>query len=216
MTERNTRDNTRDLGALRRQVEAYRRTDDERGLAVALGELGVQLAAKGGAAGGEEDRSAAQRHLVEALSLFERVGDHGGAALTRLNLGNLASDAGQWAEALAFYNSAGPLFERLGDLPRLGLLYRNIGLLHRRQHHPAEAIAAYAQAAALHERTGDEVGTASALYHLAHLHAARGEPAEAIRAMERVVVVDLAHGFPKYAENMATLKRWRTEAGFSR
>ena len=108
----------RDLETLRRQIEAYRRSDDERGLAVVLGELGVQLAAQAG----EENRGAAQRHLKEALALFERVGDHGGVALTWLNLGNLASDAGRWMEALTSYRAAVPVFERLGDLPRLGFL----------------------------------------------------------------------------------------------
>ncbi len=212
---------TRDIEALRREVEVYRRSDDERGLAVCLGELGVQFAARGAAAGSREagdpsriaDREAARQCLMEALGLFERVGDQGGVALTRLNLGNLASEAGGWEDALASYRAALPLFERVGDLPSLGLLYRNLGLLHRRMNQPAQALAAYQQAAALHERVGDDVGMAAALYHLAHLYAGEGALRDAVRAMERVVVVDLAHGFPKYAENIATLRQWRAEAG---
>jgi tetratricopeptide (TPR) repeat protein len=116
----------------------------------------------------EDNPSLARQHYERARTLFEGVGDHGGAALALHNLGMLEAHSGQWAVADHCFRIAIERAELARDRELLAraLLNRAEALIERRA--LDDAVAHCDRALAIHADLGDEIGRGEALRWRAH------------------------------------------------
>lgn len=94
------------------------RYDD--GIGYVENSLGILYAEKG-------ELKKAIHHWKNAHAIFEDVNDEMTAAVL-MSLGIATNIAGEWNEALSYYQRALPKFEQIGSMSRLAELHHNIGM----------------------------------------------------------------------------------------
>jgi predicted ATPase len=87
-------------------LAAFRRAEDEAGVALALLRLGL-------AAWSRQDLDSAEERLGRALALFRRLGAEWGTATTLASMGDVARARSDWAQVAQFYNEALQRYRRL-------------------------------------------------------------------------------------------------------
>src|SRR5207237_525594 len=110
-----------------------RRQGDDRGLASALGNLGVVALSQG-------DYAGARTLYEQSLAFFDRLEDKPGQANALLNLGNVAADQGDHAGAQALYEQSLALFRELGDKQGVAYALQAFAALAAARGYPARAV----------------------------------------------------------------------------
>jgi tetratricopeptide (TPR) repeat protein len=108
---------------------------NERFLAWVHTNLGLTLWRQG-------DLQEAEAHLIQAITLFETIGDPIHQAVARMNLGNIYIALARPQQALSCYLQAEPIFRRSGDVNRQAMIYNNIGKSYRTLGKSEDAISA--------------------------------------------------------------------------
>lgn len=125
------------------------------------------------------DESGAENLWLEALELYESVGDLGGQGYMNTNLGGLAYFEGRWDEALEYYERSRDVAERLGDVAEVGVTEGNIGEVLVKQNKFDEAEPRLIKAVRVARASGDAVGVIFANLQLARVLIERGNYPEA-------------------------------------
>ena len=100
-------------------------------------------------------------------------------------LGILAQQRGDYAEAARQYQRSLDINERLGDQAGMASSYHQLGILAQLQGDYAEAARQYQRSLDINERLGDQAGMASSYHQLGILAQLRGDYAEAARQYQR-------------------------------
>lgn len=152
--------------------------EDQPGVGFANATLGIIAARR-------VDRRVAERHFLDALDTFRRLGLKGEAASVLNNLGNLSADVGDLHRASRFYEGALQLQREVRDDRGSALTLNNLCLAAQRMgdlDHAGE----HAEAArVLFRGIGDRLGEAATENNLANLEAERGRPAQALALYAR-------------------------------
>ncbi|GIU89335.1 MAG: hypothetical protein KatS3mg010_0434 [Acidimicrobiia bacterium] len=88
------------------------------------------------------DGSSLGRRMLEAVTIYEQLGEVAKQGAALANLGFLASNAGRWDEAVGWFTRARPLYERCGDLVGSAIVDSNLGeiLVNQWRLHDAEPL----------------------------------------------------------------------------
>lgn len=124
-------------------------------------------------------RDVADHRSRAALAGRRRAGDDVGTARAQNQLGALALDRHDLAEAERRYREALAAFHAVDDRGAVGRMLNNLGEVARLQGHLATAEERYAEALALHEAATDERGVAIVKGNLGSVARRLGRPAEA-------------------------------------
>jgi tetratricopeptide (TPR) repeat protein len=119
---------------------------------------------------------------IETARESEKPRDEAGLVL---ELGMLAQDQGDYAEARDLYVEALDIAQVRGDHAREALSLHQLGMLAQLQENYAEANRLYEESGYLAQQLGDRAGVASSLHQLGVLAYLQGRPAEARRLYEK-------------------------------
>jgi tetratricopeptide (TPR) repeat protein len=127
-------------------------------------------------------------------------------------LGILAQDRGDYAEAARQYQRSLDIEERLGNLADMAASYHQLGILAQRRGDYAEAARQYQRSLDINERLDDQVSTATTCSQLGILEAERGgPPAAAIAWHTRALAIRLNLRLPRAVNNLRGLAALRSE-----
>lgn len=136
----------------------------------------------------------AERLCQQALTIFERLGNEDGMAISIHQLGIVAIDRGDLAEAERRYQESLAIDERLGNQAGVAASFHELGILaHSRGDYP-EAERRYRQSLTIKERLGNQAGLAVTYQQLGILASNRGDLAEAERRFQQSLAINERFG----------------------
>ena len=127
----------------------------------------------------------AQRHLEDALHLFEQAGSRVDQAHINRNLALVSQNDGRHAEALHYLRASCELYETLGDESGYARALEASGWSHLELGDHARAIECCERALDLLRRNGDPSGEAYTWGALGYVHDRRGDHQQAIVCLKR-------------------------------
>lgn len=133
---------------LKESLALWRQIGDQKGIAMALSNLGPMLLRQG-------DYSGATAMLEEALGVRRQLPERRGLIATLMNLAITLSEQGEHARAVDLYREALNLARTAGDDDQVALVLANFARTEIGQGHLNEAEALYAEAAPIFERLGN-------------------------------------------------------------
>jgi DNA-binding SARP family transcriptional activator/tetratricopeptide (TPR) repeat protein len=131
----------------------------------------------------------AQPLLIQAIDIFELVGEVHGMALALRNLALAERVMGEADAALDRYRQALPLLETVGDRAAEGHVLVSIAVIHLEEGRLGEAEPLLDRALALFRDEGVQRGEAQALNRIAELSLLRGDAQRALEAFEGALVI---------------------------
>jgi CHAT domain-containing protein len=134
-------------------------------------------------------RTDARRRYLEALDLFEALGDDRGRANAALNAGVLSYVVGEPAKALPLLERALGFWQRVGDPRGEARTCSNIGVVHYALGDLPAAIDWYNRALPLRRAAGDKSGEAGTLHNIGLVYNNLGEPQQALDQFARALEV---------------------------
>ncbi|MGW0811396.1 AfsR/SARP family transcriptional regulator [Nonomuraea sp. NPDC002799] len=133
--------------------------------------------------------SEAQPLLVQAIDIFELIGEVHGLALALRNLALSERVRGEVDAALDRYRQALPLLEEVGDRAAEGHVLVSIAAIHLEVGRLSEAEPLLDRALAIFRSEGVQRGEAQALNRIAELSLLRGDAGRALEAFEGALVI---------------------------
>jgi len=159
-------------------LELKRAVKDERGVAVALSQLGALAIPQG-------DLNEARKRYLEAMNSFHSIGEERTEAIIWHQLGRVAQEAREWPEAERCYKESLAIEERIGDKASAAATCNQLAMVAVGAGRPDEAERWYTRAIALGEEL-NYVGELGKWYsNLANLLLAQGRLDEAERYAHR-------------------------------
>ncbi|HUR02513.1 MAG TPA: tetratricopeptide repeat protein, partial [Nonomuraea sp.] len=131
----------------------------------------------------------AQPLLVQAIDIFEQIGEVHGMALALRNLALSERVRGEVDAALDRYRQALPLLEAVGDRAAEGHVLVSIAAIHLEEDRPGEAEPLLDRALAIFRGEGVQRGEAQALNRIAELALLRGDARRALEAFEGALAI---------------------------
>ena len=131
----------------------------------------------------------AQPLLVQAIDIFEQIGEVHGMALALRNLALSERVRGEVDAALDRYRQALPLLEAVGDRAAEGHVLVSIAAIHLEEGRPGEAEPLLDRALAIFRGEGVQRGEAQALNRIAELSLLRGDARRALEAFEGALAI---------------------------
>ena len=131
------------------------------------------------------DEPGAEELWLDALELYEEVGDLIGQGYMNNNLGGLAYFEGRWDEALDYYERSRDLAERVGNAVDVGVTEGNIGEVLVKQNKFDEAEPQLRRAVRVARASGDAFTVVFANLQLARILIERGQLSEAEAVLEQ-------------------------------
>ncbi|WP_327586785.1 tetratricopeptide repeat protein [Nonomuraea sp. NBC_00507] len=137
----------------------------------------------------QQHYSEAQPLLLQAIDVFEEIGEVHGTALSLRNLALSLRVRGDLAAALERYRQALPLLGEVGDRAAEGHVLVSIAAIHLEEDRLGEAEPLLDQALEIFRGEGVQRGEAQALNRLAELSLRRGDPQRALAAFEGALTI---------------------------
>lgn len=132
------------------------------------------------------DEPGAQKLWLDALALYERVGDLSGQGYMNINLGGLAYVEGRWDEALEYYGRSRDAAERLGNSVDVGVAEGNIGEVLVKQNKFDEAEPQLNRAVRVAKASGDAFTVVFANLQIARIFIERDDHAQAADLLREI------------------------------
>ncbi|MDA7936306.1 sigma 54-interacting transcriptional regulator [bacterium] len=133
---------------------------------------------------------AARLHFENAVEFAQRIGNLRHAASSHLNLGVVAKDMGEHAEAASRFREANALYESLGDQGRAAIAKANLGIAALARDDIETARTTLSEAVSSLLQLGDTETARLSMIMLARAHVRAGDVAEAEAALALVGVPD--------------------------
>lgn len=175
----------RDTGALDeadRHLSAglalFERTNDERGIAASLDDMGKIRWLKG-------DYPSALADMRKGLAMRRQLGDRRGIALSLNNVGLVLQDSGEYEEATRALEQSLAIRREIGDLVGIVTTLNNIGTVAQDQNDHAQALAFYQEAHTLAKEIGDKNRVALSLTNLGEALYRLGKAEKSIEILEQ-------------------------------
>ncbi|MEW6031068.1 MAG: tetratricopeptide repeat protein [Chloroflexota bacterium] len=180
-------------------IEFCKQADDDRAVGVNLGQLGTLAMTQG-------DLNEARKRHLEALSLFQRMGEDQMEAVAWHQLGMVAQEQAErvgaqgaapyWDEAERCYKQSITINEGLGNFSQAAATCNQLALVAENAGRPAEAERWYLRAIEIHEKMGRQQELAAMLSNLANLYLSQHRLDEAETYARRALAIDetLDHG----------------------
>ncbi len=156
----------------------WRQLGDQRGIAVALNNLGMVMRSQG-------DYASARTLYEESLVIERQRGDRWGLAAGLNNLGSLAAAQGDYRGCRTHLEESLAIWRELGDRGAIATTLENLGGRAYEQGELAAARALHAESLTLRRQVGDKLGIIISLEQLAAVAASLGSPLRATRIWGR-------------------------------
>lgn len=163
-------------------IEVSKQIDDDRQVAVALGQLGALALVQG-------DLQEARARYTKALQTFRALGEQQSEAIVWHQLGGVAQEAREWEEAERCYKEAVPIWEHLQDWAKLAGTSNQLAIVAKNASRPEEAERWHLLAIELQEKHSTPSDLASSISNLANLLLAQGRLAEAEAHARRALAI---------------------------
>jgi predicted ATPase/DNA-binding winged helix-turn-helix (wHTH) protein len=185
-------------------LSLYREFDLRRGVAAALGNLGMVFYDQG-------DYLAAMARQEESLSIWRELGDQQGIARTLMALGNVVYSQGAELAAESLYKESLGIERELGDQRAIAVLLNNLGMVaayYRNDYSAARLL--HEEALVIRRELGDRWGIAGSLTNLGTVAYELGDhlSSRALLTESLAMRRDLAHrlGIAESLEALAGLE----------
>jgi tetratricopeptide (TPR) repeat protein len=162
----------------RKWLESARKKDDSKDLAHALFDLAHAMSS-------QKRHGEARQALLEALELYQEIGDREGEASAHSSLGLMETHAGNYDAARKHFGFAIAHYRQQGAHNSLIHELSQLGHLEEEAENYEQALAAYSEAGELHKQSGDERGEAWLLASLAGVERKRGRLQQAHDAYQQ-------------------------------
>ena len=195
-TLRNTGDIHGKLGRLDRRLDLYEqalvvaRELQPRELADALSQLG-RLCRR------VDELARAHEVLVEAVELFEELGETDRLAQHLMELGIVHRKLERWQEALELYHRALRLAEEIGDRHRVGTVLNSIAIVYGETGRQREALELYEKSLAIAEAREDHWKITTGLANIGRTHNQLGDLDRALEFYQRSLAMRERLGDPE-------------------
>lgn len=153
---------------LRKILEIWQRQGKQRGVAAALGNLGMVAQRQG-------DYAAAQELFAGGLAVWRQLGDSNGVAGSLNNLGDIAKSRGDYPAARLLLEEGLALARQQENTHLAAMLLDNLGIVALRQGSPADARSLLADSLGVKRGMGDNWGMAYSLESMAEVAQAQKE-----------------------------------------
>jgi tetratricopeptide (TPR) repeat protein len=160
----------------RESLDLRLKSEDKRGIAVALLQLGVLADYRG-------DPAEAKRLFAEAFAHFRKVGDKWGISSVLNLLGEVARAAGDYDAARSFYEKSLSTSREAGNSSGIANAVGNLGAVSLHQGNHMEAATLLRSALVLQRRLGDRKNIIACLAGLAAVAIAESKPEWAARLL---------------------------------
>jgi len=171
----------------------FRQTEDESGLAMALGGVALMALARG-----EMERSTAL--FEEGLSLYREVGNEWGACSILAHLGLIPLSRGDYALAARYFEEALEGSREMGDGLISSVALHNLAWTTRLQGDAERAAKLYVDGLGIAVELGDEAGVAYCLEGIASLVATDAQPEHKARLFGASQAILESVGTPLYVQ----------------
>jgi tetratricopeptide (TPR) repeat protein len=121
------------------------------------------------------DYAHAADHYIQALKIFENLGDKKNIALCLNNLGNVYRSQGDYAHAADHYLKSYQISESIGDPKGIALGLGNLANIYYHQGNYALAADHYLKSLKIKQEAGDKKGIAAIFNNLANVYDVQGE-----------------------------------------
>ena len=175
----------RDTGALQPAeqhlaagLELFERSNDERGIAASLDDMGKIRWLKG-------DYPRALLDMRRGLAMRRQLGDRRGIALSLNNVGLVLQDSGEYEEATRVLEQSLAIRREIGDLVGVVTTLNNIGTVAQDQDNHAGALAFYQEAHTLAKEIGEKNRVALSLTNIGEALYRLGKAEKSIEILEQ-------------------------------
>ncbi len=151
----------------------YRATDDKKGEAITLNNIGLVYSALG-------DKQTALDYFNQSLSLMRQVGDKAGESIILTNLGLVYDDLGEKQTALEYYNHSLPLARQVGEKAGEARTLNNLGRVYDTLGDKQKALDYYNQSLPLTRQVGDKATEAVTLSNIGAVYSSLGDKQKAL------------------------------------
>ena len=162
------------------ELEAFRSTDNEPGIANACFKIGDLYLSKG-------KWRHAKEYLREAKAICEKLGNEEGSALTSIGLGVVYRNTQNLETARTHYQQAFDFFEKHGDEKKIANLMERLGELARDLGDLSGALEAFSRAKKICQNQNDELGLAHFNEKIALVYRSHGQFETAIHSFEQAL-----------------------------
>jgi serine/threonine-protein kinase PknK len=192
-----------------------RELHDERGVAVALANLGVVVRH-------QAQYVLAKSYITQALQTFRELDDERGIAFSLNQLGLVALRERAYRDADTFFNESLGMFRRVGNTREIASLLDNVGDAYLGLGNYSLAGRYYRDSLATFSKLGDKAGVADALYSLAELAGIVKQSRRAVRLYAAAQTLRNRVGIPiplylreEYEQNISNLCTELSNEGFT-
>ena len=191
-------------------ADLYRRLEDRRGLALAIGDRGVIMEHEG-------DYAQAEALIAESLDLYRQTGDREGVADRLRGLGSVACAQGDFARATVFLEENLAFCRQFGGTFRVALALGALGLAALYQGDVERGLGLFQECLAQYRQLEHTYGIAWALHYVARLELLRGDVSRAaallVESLDSRLKLDDPGGIAQCLEGIAAagLTRGLTE-----
>ncbi len=183
---------------IQESLKIWRRQGKPRGVAAALGNLGM-------VAQRQSDYAAAQELFAEGLAVWRQLGDSNGIAGSLNNLGDIAKSRGDHAAARLLLEEGLVLARQQENLHLAAMLLDNLGVVALQRGSPSDARNLLADSLALKREMGDQWGMAYSLEGMAGVALAQSDFGKTARLLGSAARVreDLGRPLPSADQNQS-------------
>ena len=138
------------------------------------------------------DAAKALHALLEAQSLYRRMGDRHGEAVTLRNLGPVYDYLGEKAKAVECYEESLKLLTSLGDKPGEASMLNTLALAYSGQGEQAKALECYQKSLTIQRELKNRDGEVAVLKSIGKVYQDLGDPSKAFHYNEQALQVEWA------------------------
>ena len=165
---RETSDFSKAIALYEESLSIWRKLGDQRGIAAALGNLGMVSFARG-------EYPVARARQEESLAIWRELGDQPGIAKELIALGNVANAQGDELTARSLYEQSLAIKRELGDQRGIAVVLNNLGMMAFYRNDYSAARLLHDQTLVIRRELGDRWGIAVTLHNLSRVALAQGD-----------------------------------------
>jgi len=133
-------------------------------------------------------------HFLDALKVYEKMGDLQGQSRVLNNIAIIYKNDMRFDKALEYNDKSLAIKEKLGDLPGQSSSHNNIGIILNHLGEHEKALAAFEKALRIKVELGDSLGQANVMGNIADVMLAQGLRQEALERYEQTLALQLQLG----------------------
>ncbi len=143
------------------------------------------------------DLKQAEQKYLQAIAIYQRVGERKNLGIACQSVGIIYSDWGQYAKAVEFYEKSLAITRQIGPAKTEGQILNNLGLVYKAWGQYAKAVEFYEKDLAIARKIGDVKAEGTVLGNLGIVYDEQGQYAKAVEFYEKDLAIARKIGYVK-------------------